>query len=358
MVSLIQSGISKAQLRLCDVQTRGITGTQLDILGEQEIKFKLYDKGEHTTFVHTFVVSPLKRCSSGILGMDFLQRVGAGISLTSQSLRIGQMSFPLKSQGHEIHETRYLINTEQTGPVNRDSEEWKNEPDENWEGTVELAGAVTVPPLSARIARCRVVRRNDLMVNVDKVPRQQVVLIEPEGLPGIIMARIVATLSNCDASNASGLGPPVVGKSPLVIERISPCETVVPKVVGDTFVTGSNDGFLNVGAGECLSELLDSGLRGVTTSLERGLQAVVSSLPVENGYDNQVDTLKINAAQISMKRPQKSPQERENKRYSSTKNKKENIQPWTQVLGYVPIQVVNLSLEEVDIEKGTNIGVA
>jgi len=86
MVSLIQSGISKAQLRLCDVQTRGITGTQLDILGEQEIKFKLYDKGEHMTFVHTFVVSPLKRCSSGILGMDFLQRVGAGISLTTQSL--------------------------------------------------------------------------------------------------------------------------------------------------------------------------------------------------------------------------------------------------------------------------------
>ena len=75
---------------------------------------------------------------------------------------------------------------------------------------------MTVPPISARIARCRVVRRDDSMVNIDeKVPRQQVVLIEPEGLPGIIMARIVATLSNCDASNASGLGPPVVAKSTL-----------------------------------------------------------------------------------------------------------------------------------------------
>ena len=29
------------------------------------------------TFEHTFVVSPWIRCSSGILGMDFLQRVGA-----------------------------------------------------------------------------------------------------------------------------------------------------------------------------------------------------------------------------------------------------------------------------------------
>ena len=166
MVSLIQPGISKAQLRLCDVQARGITGTELDILGEQEIEFKLYGKEGHMNFVHTFVVSPLKRCSSGILGMDFLQRVGAGISLTTQSLRIGQMSFPLKSQGHESHETRYLINTKRAGPLNQDSEEWKDEPDEDWEGTVELAGAVTVHPLSARIARCRVVRRDDSMVNI------------------------------------------------------------------------------------------------------------------------------------------------------------------------------------------------
>ena len=96
----------------------------------------------------------------------------------------------------------------------------------------------------------------------------------------------------------------------------------------------------------------------MTTSLERDLQAVVSSLPVENGYDNQVDTLKINAGQISTKGPQKLPQDRENKGYNSTTRKEKKIQQSTQVLGYVPIQVVNLSLEEVDIEKGTNIGVA
>ena len=35
MFSLIQPGISKVQLQLCDVQARGETGTQLDILGEQ-----------------------------------------------------------------------------------------------------------------------------------------------------------------------------------------------------------------------------------------------------------------------------------------------------------------------------------
>jgi len=175
-----------------------------------------------------------------------------------------------------------------------------------------------------------------------KIPRQQVVLIEPEGLPGILMARIVATFCNCDASNASGLGPPVVGKSPLVIKRISPCETVVPEIVDDTFVTDSNDGFLKVGAGECLSELADSGSRVVTTSLEKDLQAVVSSLPVGNICDNQVDTLKINAAQISTKGLGKLPQDRENKDYSSTKNKRKDIQQRTQALGYVAIQIFNL----------------
>ena len=32
MVSLIQPGISKAQVQPCDVQARGVTGTKLDIL--------------------------------------------------------------------------------------------------------------------------------------------------------------------------------------------------------------------------------------------------------------------------------------------------------------------------------------
>ena len=51
---------------------------------------------------------------------------------------------------------------------------------------------MTVPPLSLRIARRRVVRRKD---STDfKVPRNQVVMVDPKCLPGIYMARIVATL--------------------------------------------------------------------------------------------------------------------------------------------------------------------
>jgi hypothetical protein len=74
MVSLIQPNISDAQERACDVQARGVTGTRLDISGEQSVRFTIRHKDCSATFTHTFVVSPLKRCSSGILGMDFLQR--------------------------------------------------------------------------------------------------------------------------------------------------------------------------------------------------------------------------------------------------------------------------------------------
>jgi hypothetical protein len=76
MVSLIQPGISKAQVQPCDVQARGVTGTKLDILGEQNLEFNVRSNDGNITFVHTFVVSPFNRCSSGILGIDFCSEWG------------------------------------------------------------------------------------------------------------------------------------------------------------------------------------------------------------------------------------------------------------------------------------------
>jgi hypothetical protein len=64
----------------------------------------------------------------------------------------------------------------------------------DWEGTVELTETVTVPPLSVRIARCQVVGRNDLVVA--KIPQNQVVMVDPEGLPGVYMVWAVAMLGN------------------------------------------------------------------------------------------------------------------------------------------------------------------
>jgi hypothetical protein len=102
MVSLIQPGTSKAQVQIYDVQARDITGTQLVLLGEQEVQSTLRSKDGYMIFVHTFLLSPLKRCSFGILGVDFLQQVGAEISLTAELLYIDRCSFPLRGQGPEV----------------------------------------------------------------------------------------------------------------------------------------------------------------------------------------------------------------------------------------------------------------
>jgi hypothetical protein len=359
MVSLIQPGISKAQVQSCNVQARGITGTQLDILGEQEVKFKLQSDNGYMVFVHKFVVTPLNRCSSGILDMDFLQRVGAEISLTSSLLCIGHYSFPLKGQEPEFSEVRQMATAEQPDSRCID-EEARVEPVGDWEGTVELAETVTVPQLSVRIAQCRVIRRDGPVV--DRVPRNEAVLIDPEGLPGIYIARIVATLDcgNMSSSDASGSDMPVVEKSSLVNINIKrpPSEKCVVGSDGIMLVTSCDNGFLNVGSGECLPELPESGAPVAATCHGDDLQEVNGSHPVENRNGKQVDTPQNYAAQKEMKgiRGQNESNEIENQ--ISTKWKQRNIQRKTQVLGYVPIQAVNLSLEEVKLEKRMFVGIA
>jgi hypothetical protein len=122
-------------------------------------------------------------------------------------------------------------------------------------------------------------------------------LIDPEGLPGIYMVRIVATVEVCDASNTSGLDPPVTEKSPSVKFEESPRDKFVASSNGNAPVTSSDGGFLKVGSGECLRGLPEGGSPVATTSHGDDLQAESSSLPVENVYGKQVDTLQIYAAQ-------------------------------------------------------------
>jgi len=130
------------------VKARDVTGMKLEILGEQEVEFIVRDRDYYLTFKHTFIVSPLKHCSSGILGMDFLQQVGAEISLTTQSLNIGRYTFPLKGREYGVSKVWRLITAEPEETSGLDQEEGESEPVGDWEGTVELAGTVTVPPLS------------------------------------------------------------------------------------------------------------------------------------------------------------------------------------------------------------------
>ena len=93
-----------------------------------------------------------------------------------------------------------------------------------------------------------------------------------------------------------------------------------------------------------------------TNSRRNDLQAHDSgSLPFENSYGKHVDTNKLNAAQ-EIKGKQGQVMRNKVKNVTSTINCKRVIQRNTQVLGYVPIQVVNLSLEEVELKKQRILG--
>jgi hypothetical protein len=169
---------------------------------------------------------------------------------------------------------------------------------DDWEGTVELAKTVTVPPLSVRIARCRIVRRN--VSTVVKVPRNQVVLVDPEGLPGIIMAREVATLENGNQSslNVDGLPPFVVTKMSILVDVMcSPPECFVAGCDSRKFVTGSDGVVLKTGSGECLPELPEGGLPVATTSRGNDLQTVKGSRPVVKLTHTTKSQLRINKSE-------------------------------------------------------------
>jgi hypothetical protein len=126
-----------------------------------------------------------------------LLRIWVEISLTAQLLYIDRYSFPLRGQETEVSEVQRLINAGRTESLCLYQEEEGDEPVRNWEGIIELAETVTVLPLSGRIARCRVIGLVDSMV--DKVPLcNEAVSLDPEGLPGIYVARIVATRDVCD----------------------------------------------------------------------------------------------------------------------------------------------------------------
>jgi hypothetical protein len=75
--------------------------------------------------------------------MDFLQRVGAEISLTAQSLSIGHYTFPLSDREYGISKVQRLITAGPEEISGLDQEEGESveesEPVWDWEGTVELA---------------------------------------------------------------------------------------------------------------------------------------------------------------------------------------------------------------------------
>jgi hypothetical protein len=168
-VLLIKPTVSKAQVRKSQVQARGVSGTSLEILGVQDVKFTIGFPTGSMTFIQSFMVCPLEICSAGILDLDFLQRVGAEISLSDNSLtirdrRVSLSSASLTAQASSdpevLQEPVHGLITHDTAKAPELIDGWED--DESCIGTVELAETVSVLPLSGRTARGRVVRRGDL----------------------------------------------------------------------------------------------------------------------------------------------------------------------------------------------------
>jgi hypothetical protein len=57
-VSLVKPFVSKSQYRKCVVQARGVSGTNLEILGLQDIEFRITNEESRMTSVHAIVVCP------------------------------------------------------------------------------------------------------------------------------------------------------------------------------------------------------------------------------------------------------------------------------------------------------------
>jgi hypothetical protein len=135
-------------------------------------------------------------------------------------------------------------------------------------------------------------------------------------------------------------------KSPLVIFSSS-CS----RCCGGYRVSNSTGvGLSRTGKDECLPELPGSGLPAVTTSQGNDLQSETHSPPVENGVGNQVDTIHTHLVDKEMGHS-------ENVKKCDVTNRCSKAKYMIQVLGYVPIQIANLSLEEVELKKHSEIGV-
>jgi hypothetical protein len=101
------------------------------------------------------------------------------------------------------------------------------------------------------------------------------------------------------------------------------------------------------GSGECQPESPPNRLQGVAVDrvqeIPIGLQGKESFLPVGNGFGNQSDTQRQNSGYKGTRKQHT--EETETRKNGTKELRKEG----RKILGYVPIQVINLSLEEVEL---------
>ena len=83
-MSILQPGVLKSDVRGTAVNPYGVTGETLDKQGQQRVFFVLAGR----KFSHTFLVCPLPTKADGLLGADFLDKVGAEINFDKGKLSL------------------------------------------------------------------------------------------------------------------------------------------------------------------------------------------------------------------------------------------------------------------------------
>ena len=116
-ISIVKPDKFKARIKSDKFSARGVTGNELKLIGSQTVLVTL---GE-TQIAHMFWVSEIGTPGDGILGVDFLQSVGASVDLEVGHLKVGQQDIvrqrvlanyclsSLPMRGRKTHRSRTII---------------------------------------------------------------------------------------------------------------------------------------------------------------------------------------------------------------------------------------------------------
>ena len=94
-VSVLQPGVSRSDARVTAQKPHGVTGDILDIKGLQTVFFSLNGR----EYSNTFLVCPLPTEAAGLLGTDFLERVGAVVDFAFATMSLSDIGKVPRSYG-------------------------------------------------------------------------------------------------------------------------------------------------------------------------------------------------------------------------------------------------------------------
>lgn len=203
-ISLIKEGISRRAIKKTYVRARGVTGRNLLVKGEQNVKITIGD----VTVLYNFVVVPhddkFFNMYDGILGLDLLEYLGAVINLPLRHLRLNDSEIVSFDSG--VTGTFSGCGSDQ--PTTREE---GNCVEINRVWRVENVSEQYLPPLSEVLVNGHLTDRGDI-----PVPRE--VLVEPRELDiqGMRVARVLSTVSDENTVIIKILN---CSKEPLVIQK-------------------------------------------------------------------------------------------------------------------------------------------